>query len=218
MPDHLSPVLRNAVAVDSAQLVAKDVDFRRLSTYLDCWQRHVGDFSAHDQRVALNLLKHKSATLSRFLTDSETLDRVLKIALSVRNGESTEGGASEPKFPDKTRIDEFVELARGSDRNAAAARLADLAGISQANADRIMADREGEPMSVVLKALGLSRARFAEVIDEFRQSPLGFLHGSRNITDLQSIFDSLSFNKARMLLTYWDWAVQHSGPYARNGK
>src|SRR5439155_22042910 len=56
--------------------------------------------------------------LSRFLTDSETLDRVLKIALSVRNGESTEGGASEPKFPDKTRIDEFVELARGSDRNA----------------------------------------------------------------------------------------------------
>jgi len=66
--------------------------------------------------------------------------------------------------------------------------------------------------------IGLNRSRFAEVIDEFRQSPQGLLRGSRNISELQSIFDSLSFNKARMLLTYWDWAVQHSGPYARNGK
>ena len=132
--------------------------------------------------------------LSRFLTDSE------------------------PRFPDKAMIDEFVELARDGDLNAAAARLAELAGISRVNADRIMADREGEPISVVLEALGLSRARFAEVIDEFRRSPQEFLRGSRNISELQSIFDSLSFNKARMLLTYWDWAVQHSGPYARNGK
>ena len=156
--------------------------------------------------------------LSRFLTDSETLDRVLKIALSVRNSESAEAGASEPKFPDKAKIDEFVELARGNDRSAAAARLAELAAISPANADRIMADHEGEPLSVVFKVIGLNRSRFAEVIDEFRQSPQGLLRGSRNISELQSIFDSLSFNKARMLLTYWDWAVQHSGPYARNGK
>src|SRR5437764_118574 len=34
--------------------------------------------------------------LSRFLTDSETLDRVLKIALSVGNGASAEVGSSEP--------------------------------------------------------------------------------------------------------------------------
>jgi uncharacterized protein (DUF2336 family) len=153
--------------------------------------------------------------LSRFLTDSETLDRVLKIARSVRSGEAAEA-AAEHKFPDKEKVDEFVALATGDDRTAAAGCLAELAGISQANADRIIADREGEPITVALKALGLSRAGFVEVIEGIRQSPQALLRRDRNISELQSIFDSLSFNKARMLLTYWDWASQHSGPYARS--
>jgi len=156
--------------------------------------------------------------LSRFLTDSETLNRILKIALAVGSGDAGEDPTPEPKFPEKAKVDAFVEIANGSDRPAAAARLAELAGISLANADRIMADREGEPMTVVLKALGLTRARFAEVMDAFRQLPQPLLRSDRNISDLQGIFDSLSFNKARMLLTYWDWAAQHLGPYARSGK
>jgi hypothetical protein len=153
--------------------------------------------------------------LSRFLTDSEILDRVLKIALSV---ELTEDQTPEPKFPDRAKIDEFVELVAGGDRQMAAGRLAELAGISEANANRIIADREGEPITVVLKTLGVSRARFAEIIDILRQEPQPVLPSDRNISDLQSIFDSLSFNKARMLLTYWDWASQHSGPYSRSHK
>jgi hypothetical protein len=36
----------------------------------------------------------------------------------------------------------------------------------------------------------------------------------RVIEELQNVFDSLSFNKARILLTYWDWYVRKSGPYA----
>jgi hypothetical protein len=153
--------------------------------------------------------------LSRFLTDSETLNRVLKIALSVGLPEDQ---APEPKFPDKAKIDEFVELAAAAERQTAAVRLAEIAGICEANATRIIADREGEPITVVFKALGVSRARFAEVIDGFRQLPQPLLRSDRNISDLQGIFDSLSFNKARMLLTYWDWASQHSGPFARVGK
>src|SRR4029453_14885948 len=68
--------------------------------------------------------------LSRFLTDSETLNRVLKIARSVRSGEAE--AAAEPKFPERTKVDEFVELAGGTDREAAAGRLAGVAGGVQA--------------------------------------------------------------------------------------
>jgi hypothetical protein len=34
------------------------------------------------------------------------------------------------------------------------------------------------------------------------------------LPELQGFFESLSFNKARVLLTYWDWAVNRKGPYA----
>ena len=36
----------------------------------------------------------------------------------------------------------------------------------------------------------------------------------RDLDDLQSIFETMSFTKARILLTYWDWAQCKSGPYA----
>jgi hypothetical protein len=40
------------------------------------------------------------------------------------------------------------------------------------------------------------------------------LDSERDVTELQSMFDTLSNNKARILLTYWNWAVRKSGPYA----
>ena len=46
-----------------------------------------------------------------------------------------------------------------------------------------------------------------------RLSPACALRQDRKVEELQSLFDTLSFNKARVLLTYWDWAVSQSGPY-----
>jgi hypothetical protein len=66
---------------------------------------------------------------------------------------------------------------------------------------------------VALKALGLSRTRFAEVIERFGQCPDPLIRSDRSVSELQNIFDSLSFNKARVLLTYWDWAAHDAGPY-----
>jgi hypothetical protein len=37
---------------------------------------------------------------------------------------------------------------------------------------------------------------------------------SHGLAELQGFFESLSFNKARVLLTYWDWGVLGTGPYA----
>ena len=56
--------------------------------------------------------------------------------------------------------------------------------------------------------------RFGEIVDLFKASDFGILDAARSTAELQNIFDSMSFNKARVLLTYWDWAVMKSGPYA----
>ena len=55
-----------------------------------------------------------------------------------------------------------------------------------------------------LKAAGLTRAKFAGIIDKHPDAAA-----------LKAMFETLSFNKARVLLTYWDWAVMGTGPYAR---
>ena len=67
--------------------------------------------------------------------------------------------------------------------------------------DRIAA---GEALTVALKAAGLTRAQFADIVDKRPDAEA-----------LKAIFETLSFNKARVLLTYWDWAARRTGPYAR---
>jgi hypothetical protein len=33
------------------------------------------------------------------------------------------------------------------------------------------------------------------------------------MVELHAQFDGMSFNKARMLLAYWDWATRKTGPF-----
>ena len=148
--------------------------------------------------------------LSRFLTDSGTLDKILKLTQSVDNGKS-----SDHKFPPHRKIEELVELIAGGVTDEAAEMLAKLAGCNQENARRIIADPDGEPLAVVFKAMGLSRSGLSQAIKKCANSSKAMLRGDRNLNELQIMFDSLSFNKARTLLTYWDWAVEKTGPYAR---
>jgi uncharacterized protein (DUF2336 family) len=148
--------------------------------------------------------------LSRFLTDSETLNKILKITMAMQGGEEM----AEAKFPERSRIDAVVEHAAAGRMEDAAVNLAEIGGISPENAMRILSDRDGEPLAIVMKALGTGRARFAEILATLKRSDHATLSPNRENSELQNIFDSMSFNKARILLTYWDWAVQKSGPYA----
>ena len=143
--------------------------------------------------------------LSRFLTDSTTLDKILKIAVNVdetgiENGTGAAGGLDAGKLEEL-----FCRIEQGNN-DAAAALLARLAGIAVPAANRIISDPGGEPLAVALKAVAVTRSRFAAALEKWCQSPAASLRSDRNVTELQNIFDSLSFNKARTLLTYWDWA------------
>ncbi len=148
--------------------------------------------------------------LSRFLTDSETLTKILKITHAMGGGEQ----GAETKFPDREQIESFVEFLDAGKLPEAANLLAEIAAIQADNAVRIIADANGEPLTIALKAIGTNRVRFGEIIDILKASDFGIIASARSTVELQSIFDSMSFNKARVLLTYWDWAVLKSGPYA----
>jgi uncharacterized protein (DUF2336 family) len=150
--------------------------------------------------------------LSRFLTESANLDRILKIAHTL--DESTADGNGSPRIVDKAECDELIGLIAQGKTAEAAQKLAGLAGISTANAQRIIADSEGEPLTVAMKAIGMSRTQSAAAAETLRDAPEAPLRSNRRIAELQNLFDSLSFTKARVLLTYWDWAVEQSGPYS----
>ncbi len=148
--------------------------------------------------------------LSRFLTDSTTLDKILKITKSVDSGT-----ASEHKFPPKRKVEELIDLIADGVTDQAAKTMAELSGINQDNARRIIADPDGEPLTVILKTMGQTRAQFSQAIKKCASSSNAMLRGDRDLSELQIMFDSLSFNKARTLLTYWDWAIEKTGPYIR---
>lgn len=148
--------------------------------------------------------------LSRFLTDSEMLTKILKITHAIEVGDA----AAEPKSSQRERAEQAVEALANAKLAEAAAILSEVAAINGATASRIIADQSGEPLAVAFKAIGVNRARFEEIIELLKQPTCGIIGADRATFELQNVFDSLSFNKARVLLTYWDWATLKTGPYA----
>ncbi len=148
--------------------------------------------------------------LSRFLTDSETLTKILKITNAMQVGEQ----GSEVKFPEYEQIEALVSLLKSGDIPEASVMLAEIASIQVETASRIISDRDGEPLAVAFKAMAANRARFEEIIGILKTSDFGIIKNERSTAELHNVFDSMSFNKARVLLTYWDWAMLRSGPYA----
>jgi uncharacterized protein (DUF2336 family) len=147
--------------------------------------------------------------LNRFLTDSETLTKILKIT-RVTDGEEQ----NEAQFADPEKIIAALDLAGEGDVEAASAALAEYANVNHATVARILSDKQGEPLAALLKAAGVSRGQVTEIFEKLKQSASGLIDPSREVEELQSTFDSFSFNKARILLTYWDWATMRTGPYA----
>ena len=147
--------------------------------------------------------------LSRFLTDSETLTKILKITRVTHDEE--QGQDKRAPIED---IVAALDLAGEGDIKGAATTLGKFADINAATAARILGDNQGEPLAALLKAAGVSRGQVTEIFLKLQKTPYCLIDPSRIVDELQSTFDSLSFNKARILLTYWDWATLKTGPYA----
>jgi uncharacterized protein (DUF2336 family) len=131
--------------------------------------------------------------LSRFLTDSETITRILTM-----NRE--DDGRDDRKYVDLSLLSRLAEAGP----EEAGEIYAKLTHVSAETGARIADDPGGEALTVALKAAGLTRAQFA-----------GLVEHRADAEALKAIFETLSFNKARVLPTYWDWAARRTGPYAR---
>ncbi len=130
--------------------------------------------------------------LSRFLTDSETITKILTMNM--------ENEGAEQKYADLSLLSKLED----AEPEEAGEIYSKLTHVSEETGARIADDAGGEALTVALKAAGLTRAQFAGLVDK-----------RADAESLKAIFETLSFNKARVLLTYWDWAVRRTGPYAR---
>ncbi len=144
--------------------------------------------------------------LTRFLTDSENLTRILRITMK---GE--EGGTSSISVED---VGAGLLQALAGQTDEAAMKVAAAVKVTPATIERIFADSSGEAMMALLKVAGISRADLATNLPNFVAGEHALIDPSRNFEELQAVFDQLSYTKARILLTYWDWASNKSGPYA----
>jgi uncharacterized protein (DUF2336 family) len=148
--------------------------------------------------------------LHRFLTDSETLTKILKITLSTKDGEDTR----DIDLPSVGEVTELLNAACRGRIETSAQRLAEALGVSAATIQRILLDKEGEAVIVLLKASGYPRSSMGDLLTGLQRGETQVLSSEREVGELQNMFDTLSLNKARILLTYWDWAVRKAGPYA----
>jgi hypothetical protein len=122
--------------------------------------------------------------------------------------------ASPDRFSSPEDIDRFLMHLQAGRKDEAEELMAALLGLEARTAKRILADPDGEPLTVALKSMGATRARFEEAFSAANETDENGLRPRRSAAELQSFFESLSFNKAKVLLTYWDWAISRSGPYA----
>jgi hypothetical protein len=144
--------------------------------------------------------------LSRFLTESAALGRVFDVGISA--------GAIPPLGGQVKPADVEMMIAQiESGSPEAADTLARCCRISPETATLIVNDKGGEPIAVVFKSLAQSRLTMAEALKRWALAGRFGITSNERIIELHAMFDGLSYNKARMLLAYWDWASRDAGPY-----
>ena len=163
--------------------------------------------------VALDLMwrlppELRRLVIARFLSDSVTLARIVAIGSAAGRSPSLPEGAVPV-----AEVDAALGPLFAGRQEVTVRHLAGLTGIEAQTVERILADAEGEALVVLLKALGLGRSRFDEVLERIRAAT-GLINGERAQEELKAVFDALSFTKARVLLIYWDWHTRRAGPYA----
>jgi uncharacterized protein (DUF2336 family) len=140
--------------------------------------------------------------LSRYLVDSAAIGRMLKIAAVIDRERDAP--------PSKEAAGGIVAALLGGAVEAAARLLASAAALPVEAAQSILADKGGEPLTIALKAAGMSRKEFAACLEQLKAGRAVQLPRDRDVAELQRLYDSLSYNKAKVLLTYWSWGFGKS--------
>jgi uncharacterized protein (DUF2336 family) len=146
--------------------------------------------------------------LSRHLTDSEVLSRILRItaAANIEPHHTTDPMSQHELL-------EALERATRGHVEIAIKELARILRLSPATVARIIGDLSGEALVIMLKAAGYPRSAVTGLLTRMQAADMPMIARDRDVNELQIMFETLSFNKAQVLLTYWDWAQGKLGPY-----
>jgi hypothetical protein len=109
---------------------------------------------------------------------------------------------------------EALERAARGNLEVATQELSNLMQVSEACVSKVLQDVQGDAIVVMIKAAGYPRSAVTGLLKRMQDADLPLVSRERDISELQTLFETLSFNKARILLTYWDWAESKTGPYA----
>ena len=66
----------------------------------------------------------------------------------------------------------------------------------------------------LLKVVGVPRSELEKALPQMSLGIKPLIDPGRSVDEVQAVFDQLSFNKARIVLTYWNWAATRTGPNA----
>lgn len=144
--------------------------------------------------------------LSRFLIESSSLGKVMSIGMKA---------TTIPKFAGNASTEDIETLVSQIEKgdSKAADTLSRCCRIAPETAKRIVNDPGGEPITVAFKCLAQSRLVMAQALKRWLASSKCPIKGEKRLVELHAQFDAMSFNKARMLLAYWDWAERKAGPF-----
>jgi uncharacterized protein (DUF2336 family) len=146
--------------------------------------------------------------LSRHLTDSEVLSKILRItaAANIEPHHTTDAMSQHELL-------EALERATRGHVEIAVEDVARILRLSPATVTRILNDLSGEAVVIMLKAAGYPRSAMTGLLTRMQAADMPLIARDRDVNELQIMFETLSFNKAQVLLTYWDWAQGKLGPY-----
>tara|TARA_R110000824_G_scaffold366730_2_gene555719 strand:- start:248508 stop:249617 length:1110 start_codon:yes stop_codon:yes gene_type:complete len=125
-------------------------------------------------------------------------DEALQVAFSL---------VRPPVVSSRAQIQRLIDQANRHEREGFIAEIVYAGHVRPETAYRIFSDLGGEPIAVFAKAIGMTRAEFADL--------LGALAGFRGIdfTDkhiaerISTVFDLISNDRADFVLHCWDWAI-----------
>lgn len=112
-----------------------------------------------------------------------------------------------PLTSSRAQVQRLIDQANRHEREGFIAEIVYAGHVRPETAFRIFSDLGGEPIAVFAKAIGMTRAEFADL--------LGALAGFRGIDfsdsriaeRISTVFDLISNDRAHFVLHCWDWAI-----------
>ena len=145
--------------------------------------------------------------LLRYGSESAAMDRLLALV---------DTGGPNRSHESLTHMQAVYAALEENDPEEAILLVAREARIGWETARRILRDRGGEALVVLLKARGASLGHLRQLLLFLQERRIArrwtFVHETDRLEDL---FGRISRNRARLALLYWDWRCQALGPYGQ---